>query len=74
VGQQVLQRLEDDYVVVDVIDGGSGFDPSSIKSTSLGIAGLRERVESLGGRFEIVSGPDGTMVTMSLKMSETEKT
>lgn len=74
VGQQVLQHLEDDCVVVDVIDSGTGFDPSSIKSTSLGIAGLRERVESLGGRFEIASGPDGTTVTMSLKMSEVEKT
>lgn len=73
VGQQVLQRLEDGCVVIDVIDGGSGFDPSSIKSTSLGIAGLRERVESLAGRFEIASGKDGTRVTMSLKMSETEK-
>jgi signal transduction histidine kinase len=73
VGQQVLQRLEDGCVVIDVIDSGSGFDPSSIKSTSLGIAGLRERVESLGGRFDIASSQDGTKVTMSLKMSDTEK-
>jgi signal transduction histidine kinase len=73
VGQQVSQRLEDGCVVIDVIDGGPGFDPLSIKSTSLGIAGLRERIESLGGRFEIASGHDGTKVTMSLKMSETEK-
>lgn len=73
-GQKVLQRLEQDCVVVDVVDTGSGFDPASVKPTSLGIAGLRERIESLGGRFAIVSDGSGTTVTMSLKICETEKT
>jgi signal transduction histidine kinase len=73
-GQKVLQRLEEHCVVVDVIDTGPGFDPTQIKPTSLGIAGLRERIESLGGRFEIVSNSSGTTVTMTLKICETEKT
>lgn len=72
-GQGVVQRSEQDCVVVDVIDAGPGFDPASIQSTSLGIAGLRERIESLGGRFEIASGEKGTKVTMSLKICETEE-
>ncbi|MNL58753.1 sensory histidine kinase UhpB [compost metagenome] len=59
---------------MDVIDTGPGFDPTQIKPTSLGIAGLRERIESLGGRFEIVSNSSGTTVTMTLKICETEKT
>ncbi|WP_346269393.1 sensor histidine kinase [Rhizobium wenxiniae] len=73
-GQKVLQRLEEHCVVVDVIDTGPGFDPTQIKPTSLGIAGLRERIESLGGRFDIVSNSNGTTVTMTLKICETERT
>ncbi|AYD04140.1 sensor histidine kinase [Neorhizobium sp. NCHU2750] len=72
-GQQVLQRLQDDCVIIDVIDKGPGFDLASVKPTSLGIAGLRERIESLGGGFSVLSGASGTTVTISLKTSETEK-
>lgn len=72
-GQKVLQHLQGGYVIVDVVDTGAGFDPATVKSTSLGIAGLRERVESLGGTFSIQSAATGTKVTMSLKTSETEK-
>jgi signal transduction histidine kinase len=71
--QQVRQRLERGCVIVDVLDTGPGFDPATVKSTSLGIAGLRERIESLGGVFSIQSGTSGTKVTMTLKTSETEK-
>jgi signal transduction histidine kinase len=72
-GQQVMQRLEHGCVIVDVVDTGPGFDPASVKPTSLGIAGLRERIESLGGGFSILSNATGSKVTMSLKTTETEK-
>lgn len=71
-GQRVLQRLQGDNVVVDVMDSGPGFDPALVKPTSLGIAGLRERIESLGGRFEIQSDRTGTRVTLALKICEAE--
>jgi two-component system sensor histidine kinase DegS len=49
-------RLEndDDELVVEVIDKGKGFD---IKTTpqGVGLSGMRDRVESLGGRFRIES-------------------
>ncbi|WP_245282051.1 sensor histidine kinase [Rhizobium sp. LC145] len=73
IGQRVVQRLEDNCVVVEVIDTGPGFDPAQVKPASLGLAGLRERVESLGGRFEINSSKRGTTVTMSLNICETEQ-
>lgn len=44
---QVRFRFEDD---------GRGFDPAGRKQ-GLGLIGLRERVESLGGRFELESAP-----------------
>jgi len=47
----------DDIIEVEVSDTGSGFDPSTIATSSsgLGLPGLRERIESVGGQFEIRS-------------------
>ena len=47
----------DDIVEVEVSDNGSGFDPSMIvtSSSGLGLSGLRERIESIGGQFELRS-------------------
>jgi PAS domain S-box-containing protein len=41
-------------IVVQVEDDGLGFDPAT-RRKGLGIIGLRERVEVLGGRFELQS-------------------
>lgn len=50
---------------VDVIDDGPGFDPAAADQLDhLGLAGMRERVESLGGRFQVHSAPgQGTRLT-----------
>lgn len=45
-----------DAVRFDFEDDGRGFDPSGRKQ-GLGLIGLRERVESLSGRFELASAP-----------------
>lgn len=71
-GQMVEQRLDDGCIVVTVRDQGTGFDPRNVKTKGLGLTGLCERVESLGGRFQIVSGNSGTTLTMSLKLCRTE--
>ena len=56
----------DDGMTVSVIDTGPGFD-TSVPSEGLGLSGLRERVESIGGEFEIASQPqDGTRLTFTL--------
>ena len=49
---------EGEFVVVTVEDGGVGFDPATPRTTGFGLLGLRDRMEGLGGRLEIVSGPD----------------
>ena len=49
-------RREGDQVRFDFEDDGRGFDPSA-RMQGLGLIGLRERVESLSGRFELVSAP-----------------
>ncbi|MGH8990053.1 MAG: sensor histidine kinase, partial [Acidimicrobiia bacterium] len=55
-----------DHVQLVVGDDGVGFDPEAraIAARRLGLTSMRERVESLGGRFEVVSAPgQGTTVT-----------
>lgn len=72
-GQAVSAQCEGDEVVIEISDSGSGFDPLDVRPGSLGIAGLRERIESLGGRFELASSSNGTTLRMSLSMLEMEK-
>ena len=55
--------------VLSVVDNGIGFDPGarSIASRRLGLVSMRERIESVGGSFEIVSAPGhGTTVRASV--------
>ena len=70
VGQRVVQTMEGDRVRIEVADNGPGFDPADVKPTSLGLAGLRERIESLGGAFEVSASTSGTIVRMSLSTEE----
>jgi signal transduction histidine kinase len=49
---------EDNAIKVSVSDNGKGFDPSILEDGSgLGLKVIRERVEMLGGFFEIDSSP-----------------
>jgi len=74
VGQRVRQSMDGDKVRIEVADGGPGFDPDDVQPTSLGLAGLKGRVESLGGTFEINGDAPGTLVRMSLGIEEIGQT
>lgn len=55
-----LQRSADsasDEVVLSLADDGCGAQPDQ-RHPGLGLVGMRERVEMLGGRFEVVTGPN----------------
>lgn len=60
--------MGDSVVKLSVDDNGKGFDPESIgKEGSLGLKLIRERVELLGGAFEVDSAPGkGTRITLSV--------
>jgi signal transduction histidine kinase len=62
---------ESDTLWLAVADQGPGFDPERLQhSGQLGIAGMRERAELLGGSFEIRSVPgSGTCVSVSWPLS-----
>ncbi|MEX2029653.1 MAG: sensor histidine kinase [Anaerolineales bacterium] len=68
-GQRVRVGVEGDQLVVEIRDSGPGFhpDPADGQDGRLGISGMRERVESLGGTFDIKSDIDrGTQVVAHL--------
>jgi signal transduction histidine kinase len=62
---------ENGYVIIEVSDSGKGFDPARpMSGERLGLVGLRERVESLGGEFAIHSSPGGgTTLTAKLPLN-----
>jgi signal transduction histidine kinase len=70
-GQSVHHAIENGRVVVEVSDGGPGFDPTTIRGEALGLAGLRERIESLGGTFTVETSDGGTTLRMVLDQEET---
>jgi PAS domain S-box-containing protein len=60
-------------ISVRVADDGVGL-PCGTSSMSLGLIGMRERVESLGGRFEIRRGrPKGTTVSFYIPISPVDQ-
>lgn len=71
VDQRLSCRVDGEQLVVSVSDKGPGFSDDALADVDrLGLRGLRERVVSLGGRFEIDSGPgEGATLTMWLDLS-----
>ncbi|RUW21078.1 sensor histidine kinase [Mesorhizobium sp. M1A.F.Ca.IN.020.06.1.1] len=67
-GQQVRATMKGGKLLVEVQDTGPGFNPA--RSEGLGLAGLRERIESIGGQFETLSGPGGTRLVITLSVEE----
>ncbi len=59
--------FDEDAIKLQVIDDGNGFEKKEVKKEHLGIRGMRERVEMLGGTFTVESDPhNGTEITAVL--------
>jgi two-component system NarL family sensor kinase len=70
----VLQvRQRENRVQLELRDDGCGFDPDQLSATpGIGLNNMRERVELLGGQFELRSAPgQGTRITASLPLTPT---
>jgi signal transduction histidine kinase len=79
-GQHVEIKAAAGRLTGEVSDRGAGFDTSvTVPDGHMGLAGMRERVEILGGAFELQSTPhQGTtirvmfpLVVQGLRMSKT---
>lgn len=63
----VVVTRPDGFVSVVVEDNGAGFDPGAAPKGRLGLLGMRERVELVGGTIEIESSPGaGTTVVAQI--------
>jgi len=74
-GQQVSVKSEGGELEVAVRDAGPGFDTAQLAGSDshLGLLGMRERVQSLGGLFRVESGPGrGTRVVACLPLGAQE--
>jgi PAS domain S-box-containing protein len=59
---EVRLRTDEEAILIEVTDDGRGFDPGSPR-TGIGLVGMQERVEGLGGNIELRSHPgEGTRV------------
>jgi PAS domain S-box-containing protein len=63
--------LENNNVLLEIKDNGIGFDPTTIKPTSLGMRIMRERAEAIHGDLSILSRP-GQGTTIRLRWKEAE--
>jgi signal transduction histidine kinase len=64
---EVSVLAADNNVDVSITDNGHGFD-SNIVAPGVGLPGMRERVDTLGGRLNLVSTPDtGTRIDVAFE-------
>jgi signal transduction histidine kinase len=66
----VTLRREPGAVELRVADDGAGFEGAGPRPGHLGVAGMRERAELLGGRLDISSSADGTVVTAYVPLTD----
>lgn len=64
----------DDWVSLDIVDDGRGFNPKSVdRPGSFGLVALRERVEKLGGTLSVESQlGSGTAIAVAFEIPEPE--
>ncbi len=70
-GQQVQANYERNLLTLTISDRGAGFDKTQANEWDqhLGVVGMRERAESLGGNFKIESRPgQGTHVVAQVPL------
>lgn len=71
-GQWLAVQSDAECITVAVGDAGPGFSGND-DGTGVGLTGMRNRVESLGGTFAVTSNTSGTIVTMTLRLQELER-
>jgi signal transduction histidine kinase len=74
---QIEMNQSPSEVTMKIRDRGCGIPPASllefdsgVRLPGVGIAGMRERIRIMKGRFHIASGPDGTTIEIRLPVSQ----
>jgi signal transduction histidine kinase len=73
---RIRLRRDADILVLEIEDRGHGIPNTSLRHITsgigvvgVGIAGMTERIEQLGGRLEVASNDHGTTVRVSLSVA-----
>jgi len=61
-------QAHDGGMQITIEDDGRGFTPATVRPGTLGLASMRQRIESLGGSFKLESSPGtGTRILMEVR-------
>ena len=62
---------QDDQLELTVQDDGIGFDVPAVQQAgqSVGMRSMAQRMERIGAAFEVESGPNGTVVKVTLTVA-----
>jgi len=70
-------EIDDDAVSAEIRDEGHGFPPevltgfhSGTRLLGVGMAGMRERIREMGGRFDVRSSSNGASIHVRLQISQ----
>lgn len=67
---RVSLKRDGDRVVLTVLDDGIGFDPRTRDATGLGLLGMDERAQMVGGRLRVDSRPgSGSTVALTIPLA-----
>ena len=66
---RIRLQTQDEATLLEIVDNGRGFDPAEVATAGgMGLASMRERVEALGGLFNLDSAPgQGTIIRVTLR-------
>lgn len=70
-GRALLSLVRRNGLTLCISDDGCGM-PAQVNPSSFGLAGMRERIESCGGRLEISNGIDGRGTSIRAILAEVE--
>lgn len=67
----IYLNTQEDVIYLKIKDNGVGFSQGDVKSGTLGLTSMRERVEQIGGKFQIGPNPSGqgTQVTVEVPIA-----
>lgn len=74
VASRVVIKTRANSLIVEISDKGPGFDPqAAIKKKRLGLVGMRQRIEVLGGSFQLITTLGaGTTILVTLPLIDIE--
>lgn len=65
-----ITLIDQDSLIIEVADDGTGFDPATVSSSGMGLVSMRERMLRIGGELVIDSTPAGSTTVRAVLPAE----